>query len=232
MDDRSRRIAQLSSAAEGSNVPSDLVNVTKAGDWIVCGWFTPDYRHWAEQLVGDLERLSIPYHFEAVAKARGGWNVNTLQKANVVLRALKRYPGKRVILLDVDCNVQGDLSPLAQIDCDIALYFRARRRKERWYSWFRINQKASPTLLQPRSGTMLFVPTKATGELLQRWSEHSNAAQLGDDDETALANAIGSGSSLTIHCLETKWAAIVTEPNTVVLHVSAHALQLQSPKTP
>jgi hypothetical protein len=172
-----------------------------------------------------LERLNQPYHFEAVNKSPGGWTANTLRKADAVRRAMSRYPGKRIVLLDVDCSVSGDLTPLSSIDCDIALFLRTRQKTKQWYSWLRVRWKTPPALLQPRSGTMLFVPTEATHHLVERWSWHSRNARFGSDDETTLATAIGEGAGLTVHALKSKWAAVAAMPDTVVLHVSAHAKQ-------
>ena len=219
--DRSSGRAKLCCAI-GADVSKDLINAAKAGDWIVCGWFTPDYRHWAETLIGDLERLGNPYHFEAVAKAKGGWSANTLMKADVVLRSLNRYPGKRIVLLDVDCRVFGDLAPLAALPCDVAFFLRSRQRKDRWYSQLRPKANAPQTFLQPRSGTMLFAATDAARNLVERWSALSKSARAGQDDESTLAMALGEGTGLALCALETKWAAIGPGVETKILHTSAH----------
>jgi hypothetical protein len=29
--------------------------------WVVCGWFTPDYRPWADKLTASLDAIGAPY---------------------------------------------------------------------------------------------------------------------------------------------------------------------------
>lgn len=49
-------------------------------NYIVPGWFTPNYRHWAERLSCDLDGLQISYDLVPRPKLEGGWEVNTVAK--------------------------------------------------------------------------------------------------------------------------------------------------------
>ena len=42
---------------------------------------------------------------------------------------MDRHPDKVIVLLDVDCRVLGDLSPLAEIGGDVGFYVRTKYRR-------------------------------------------------------------------------------------------------------
>ena len=44
----------------------------------------------------------------------------------MVLEAMDAYPGKTVILMDVDCLVRGDIEPVTQIGGDVGIVVIAR----------------------------------------------------------------------------------------------------------
>ena len=87
----------------------DIISPEMSRDWLVIGWFTPDYRGLAERFAGNLNRFAIPHHL--FAKPIGsGWD--TSRKPSVILEAMDLYPGKTIILMDVDCIVDGDIRPV------------------------------------------------------------------------------------------------------------------------
>lgn len=148
------------------------------GDWIACGWYTPDYRHWFEKLERSLVEHGAPYDFRAVPKIEGGWERNTCRKAGFVLDAMARHPGRTVIFLDVDCVVIGDLGALAALPCDIALNFAVLRKKRR------IN-------LVPLTGHMVIKPTPKARDLMEAWARMSDGSEFGLQDQETLTLAIG-----------------------------------------
>jgi hypothetical protein len=54
-----------------------------------------------------------------------------MAKPMAVRDAMARHPDRVVIFLDVDCEVRGDLSPLAEMVADVAFYVRSRRGSKR-----------------------------------------------------------------------------------------------------
>ena len=102
----------------------DIQRVDAAKDWLVCGWFTPDYRPLAAKLAANLDAQAIPYHLFAKDKHPRGWDAT--RKASVVLEAMDAHPGKTLVLMDVDCTVGGDLTPLTQFEGDITVAVKAR----------------------------------------------------------------------------------------------------------
>ena len=147
-------------------------------DWIACGWYTPDYKHWFNKLEWSLIDHGSPYDFRAVPKLDGGWERNTCRKAGFVLDALDRHPGKTIIFLDVDCIVTGDLGALASLPCDIALNFAVLQKKRR------IN-------LVPLTGHMVINPTAKARALMDIWEKISRDSEFGLQDQETLALAMG-----------------------------------------
>jgi hypothetical protein len=97
--------------------------------WIVCAWHTPDYRHRADKLIASLNTAGAPHDIVEVAKLPGSWEDNTMAKPAQLLAAMDRHPNKAIIFLDVDCEVLGDLSPLADITGDVGFFVRTKYRR-------------------------------------------------------------------------------------------------------
>jgi hypothetical protein len=100
--------------------------------YIVAGWFTRDYRRWAERFRQSLIEYGAPHEFIEIDKPKGaGWERTTRLKAGIALAFMDRHPEKTIILSDVDALATGDLSPLAAIDADIALRLQCKRLRGR-----------------------------------------------------------------------------------------------------
>jgi len=153
--------------------------------WIICGWFTPDYAKWAERLRDSLEAVGAPYELVNIPKAPGGWEANTMRKAEQVLAAMDRHPDKTIIWTDMDAVVTGDLSPLSRLTADVGLRLQAKRRRGR-------------TWIIPRAGTKVINPTHAARRLVEKWVEASKETRWGDVDETPLAIALAETPGVTV----------------------------------
>jgi hypothetical protein len=179
--------------------------------WIVCGWFTPDYRVWADKVIASLDVVGAPHDIIERPKLPGGWEANTMAKPLAVRDAMARHPDKVVIFLDVDCEVRGDLSPLAQIVADVAFYVRSRRGR------------GGSIRFGIRSGTIVIRPTPAARAFVHAWVMLSEAGMVGDVDQDTLMLAVGAVPGLSLATLDARWCAtpadVVTDP--VILHDSA-----------
>jgi len=111
-------------SALADDARGDIQRVDAGKDWLVSGWFTPDYRPLAAKLAANLDAQGAPYHLFAKEKHPRGWDAT--RKASVVLEAMDAHPGKTLVLMDVDCIVGGDLAPLTQFEGDIAVAVKAR----------------------------------------------------------------------------------------------------------
>ena len=176
-------------------------------EYVVCGFYTPDYRGWFDHLRTSLDLHAQPHDFVVVPKLRGGWEVNTLTKAFHVLDAMSRNPDKTVIWLDVDCTVRGDLSPLAILPGDICLPFAIKSRRGRAVN------------LRAHSGTMVIKPNERAKRFTRAWAEHSSQMPFGDDDEAALALTIVQCPDVAITNLDRKWFGTGGDQNrNIIVH--------------
>ena len=181
-------------------------------NYIVAGFYTPDYARWWGKLRENLDFWSQPHDFAIVEKAAGGWEVNTRLKAPQVLAAMDRHPGKTVIFIDVDCEVRGDLSELARTTKgDIGIHFHIKLRSK-------------GARLRPRCGTLVVRPTPAARRFVEAWIEHCIKARIGDNDQTCFILAMHSTNGITIEPLDSRWCVVPDGPtpeNAVIVHDSA-----------
>jgi hypothetical protein len=179
--------------------------------WIVCGWFTPDYRVWADKLISSLDAVAAPHDIVERSKLPGGWEANTMGNPLAVRDAMNRHPDKVVIFLDVDCEVRGHLSPLAMMSADVAFYVRSRRGRN------------GGIRFGLRSGTIVIRPTPAAVAFVNAWCLLSEAGMVGDVDQDTLMLAVGAVPGLNLATLDARWCAtpgdMVTDP--VILHDNA-----------
>ena len=169
-------------------------------DWIVCGWYTPDYRPYWHSLRADLEAIGAPHDFVEVAKLSGEWEDNVSRKAQHALDAINRNPNKTIILLDVDCSVPGGiegLNELADAPGDVAFHFNAR-----WNT----NWSSRLVRIGVRSGTMVFKPTDKARRFVQDWIDESRNAPRYSVDQDTLAIVLGKGNT-SIGLLESRFCA-------------------------
>lgn len=192
----------------------DLVGGDQSADWIVVGWFTPDYRHWAERLEGSLAFTSTPYHLMACDKRVGCWEAETMRKPGIVRRLRQRHAGKTLVLLDVDCEVRRPLTPLvAAVTGDVAAYVRAKS----------IGRAKDRARIKVMSGTMVFRPTAGADRFIDAWEAAQSECDSTDVDQTALMIALGRATNFTFQPLGAEWCALdaASHPDPAVLHDNA-----------
>ena len=107
-----------------------------------------------------------------------------MSKAQHILTAMDRHPDQVIIWLDVDCEVFGDLAPLADIRADVA--FRMQSKFRRW---------RKGTRFRAQSGTMVFRPTPEARQFVENWKVASEKAPYGEIDQSSqvveMAQSIG-----------------------------------------
>jgi hypothetical protein len=109
----------------------DIVGGTPRG-WLVCGWFTPDYRPLAQTLADQLSAHGAPHHILATEKT-GSWSRQILRKPTMVLRAMREHPNETIVFMDVDCLVRGPLDDAVKTSADLtcSLFVKRRRGRQR-----------------------------------------------------------------------------------------------------
>lgn len=127
-------------------------------DWLVIGWYTPDYTELAQKFRKNLEKYHIPYEIYPV-ESRGKWD--TQRKPEIVLRAMQDYPSKTLVLMDVDCIVHGDISKITKFEGDVAISGHTSHHK----------RKMGRITIQTSSRVIVFKPTKGADDFVRRWQQ-------------------------------------------------------------
>jgi len=149
-------------------------------NWMVSGFYTPDYAHWYERLKFNLMGFDQPFFFAEAKKLGGGWEANCLAKAGHVADMMARFPNKTIVWIDVDCQVTASLEPLARIPGDIGVRFYTKGRRGR------------AVILRVAAGTLVFKPNEAARRFVHRWRANSATAPFGEDDEATLTRTVTS----------------------------------------
>jgi hypothetical protein len=199
----------------------DLVG-GQVDDWLVAGWFTPDYRPLAEAFAADLTEHGAPYHLWA-KPSLGAWN--TSRKPSVALEAMDAYPGRTVVLMDVDCVVRGDIAPMTEVAGDIGICAIARNVASRkgFRHWL---------AFATSSRVIVFRPTEGARTFATRWADKIASTEL-DNDEWALSWAYLSSPDLRFGFIPPEYSGRETGsvPDAVILHDSAHEREIRSDRS-
>lgn len=197
------------------SVSGDLVG-GQVGDWLVSGWFTEDdaYRPLAEAFAAKLREHGAPYHLWA-KPALGAWN--TARKPSVVLETLDAYPGKTVVLMDVDCIIRGDIAPVTQIDGDVGIIVIARnvRKGRKWRQWI---------AAECSSRVVVFRPTEGARAFARKWADQLERSEFAHDEHAMIWAMLASLSSTSFGYIDQKYSAreVGQIPDAVIEHDSAH----------
>jgi hypothetical protein len=197
----------------------DLVRRSNDHPWLVAGWFTPDYGPRAKQLASSLDAVGAPYHLWSRDKVTGGWDV--LRKAAVVLQTMDAYPGKTLVLMDVDCVVRGDIAPATNLAADVALTIKPRlSRNLLWW------QRRLVVTLGSR--VMVFRPTEGARSFAQEWDRLCAQTRRGRSAEIPLAWAFLLRPDLSYAQLDKRYAGREVDlsgdvpSDAVICHDRAH----------
>ncbi len=158
------------SVFENKTELEDITYDAKAS-FIVIGFFTPDYFPLADALSKNLIEHGISHHLYARAKSAGQWGHQTLQKPSVLKTARVDHPNEVLILMDVDCQVRGDISAMLNVIGDIAIPMGRKPMK-------------NGTALKPGTRVLLVRPTAQTDIFLKIWDEMCRLEldQVGNDE--------------------------------------------------
>lgn len=197
----------------------DIVS-TRDAPWLVVGWFTPDYRELAESLAFQLKAHGAPYHLFAKPKLESGWN--TSRKPIVALEAMNAYPGKTIILMDVDCHIRGDISLAANVDGDVGITVLARnmRRGRKLQHWI---------ATECSSRVVVFKPTEGAHTFLERWSAQITRSSFNHDEHSMVWTYLSS-PGVRFDYIKPQYSGREFDkmPGGVIVHDSAHNAQRRS----
>ena len=197
----------------------DIVSEVPAGTYLAVGWFSPDYAPLAGRLADNLHQFGTPFHLYACEK-RDGWD--TRLKPTIALQAMEDYPGKTVILMDVDCRVNGDLAPLADLTGDVGICIRARPYMRRG------KPRPRQVVVMASSRVVVFKPFGGAIAFAQEWQRLCAESQPEDGDETPLVWAYLQCPWVVYHQIAPAYAAqgaLGAVSGAIIEHDSAHDRQ-------
>jgi GNAT superfamily N-acetyltransferase len=207
-----------------SSEHQDIVGAAPVGDFVVIGWFTPNYRPLAEKFAANLAEHDIPHHLWAKPSS-GTWN--TMRKPAIVLEAMDAYPGKTVVLMDVDCVVRGDITPVIQTAADLAVTVMARniRRGGKWRH--RVAAECS-------SRVIVFRPTSGARAFAVRWVEQIERNAFPHDEHAMMWTLLASIPTTTFSYIDPRYSGrnIGQVQDAVIEHDSAHEEQRRASRGP
>jgi len=149
------------------------------------------YESEIERLASSCARWNVPLVRETISTL-GSWKRNCAYKPRFIRKMLDAYPGQSLLWLDADAEVQGDVSAIASLQCDIAA---------RTCLW---PHPSHPHLL---SGTILIQPTPAARITIAKWCE----LQTGEvTDQRVLEKAVAETKPIIVD-LDPRYVAIIDE---------------------
>lgn len=198
----------------------DIVASDEGLGWVAVGWFTPDYRSLAQNLSDNLGRLAIPHHLYARTLTSGGWLSNCRRKPEILLTAFIAYPGKALILMDVDIEVRAGMGELAATEGDVVVYSGTKRAD--LVPWLPPRKRR----LFISSRVMVWKPTAPALQLANAWHWECQRPGIGYGDETAFIEAYGKSQGVAVSRMDPRFAGHEkgsAPADSVIIHDSAHA---------
>lgn len=183
-------------------------------DFIVIGFFTPDYEPSAAAFSKNLIGHRISHHLYARPVLGDSWYSQTRQKPTILAQARKDYPNVPLIFMDVDCTVRGDISGILDSPGDLAMRTKGTALG------------STRRALKPTTRVLLVRPSAGADAFIAAWEDGCRHAGNGDSAEAVLIEVMSdSAERYAIGTLPLKYAGIELHdapPNAVVVHDSIH----------
>jgi hypothetical protein len=203
----------------------DIIGDEPPRDWLAVGWFTPDYRPLAEHFAVNLAEHSVPFHLFAREKLVKDWS--TAWKPDCVLHALSLYRGKTVVLMDLDCIIHGDISPVVDVPGDVGICVIARNlpgRLDRRWRGGRDRQWRHQIAVECSSRVVVFKPTEGACAFALSWRERVVTSLFRHDEHSMVWAFLRSAGATSFSYLDARYSGreVGEMPGAVIEHESAH----------
>lgn len=197
------------SRSQGSDIRQSF-----GADFIVIGFFTPNYEPSASAFSKNLITHRISHHLYARPVLGDSWYSQTRQKPTVLAMARADYPDRPLIFMDVDCTVRGDIGGILQSPGDLAMRTKGTALG------------TTRRALKPTTRVLLLRPTVGADAFVAAWEAGCQHAGKGDSAEAILIEVMSdSPQRYAIGTLPLKYAGIELHdapPDAVVVHDSIH----------
>ncbi len=94
-------------------------------DFVVCAFYTPNYRDDVERLEISLKAFGHEYHLQEFERLPT-WEQNTGIKPKFLLECLERFEGKDVLYLDADAFIRRRMDGFDEFEGDIGIHFNEK----------------------------------------------------------------------------------------------------------
>jgi hypothetical protein len=162
---------------EGDPAQGGDIRQSFATDFLVIGFFTPDYRPAAATFARNLADHRISHHLYARPIVQGDWYSQTRQKPTVLARARQDHPNDILVLMDVDCRVRGDISAILTTRGDVVMRTKG-------------TNKGIHRALKPTTRVLLLRPTPGADAFVAGWEAACRNASGGHSAEFMLIHAM------------------------------------------
>jgi hypothetical protein len=187
------------------------IRQTFGTDFIVVGFFTPNYEQAATDFSKNLIEHRISHHLYARALLDGDWYSQTRQKPKVLALARRDHPNDNLIMMDVDCRVRGDIGEILQTRGDIAMRTKG-------------TAMGSRQALKPATRVVLLRPNVGTDAFIAGWDAACERARDGNSAEYMLIQAMSdSPENYSVGTLPIRFAGMELHdapPGAVIVHDS------------
>lgn len=160
------------------------------------------------------------------ASEAGRW-LEPSQKPDVVLTAMDAYPGKTLVLMDVDCMVQGDIAPVTSgISGDVGITVFARNVPGRMDRRLRVGAHRCwrhHIAVECSSRVVVFKPTAGARAFALEW-RHVIATSHVNDDEHSMVWAYVRRPDVSFTFIDIRYSGREAGqvPDAVICHDSEH----------
>jgi len=91
-------------------------------NYIICSYFTPEYKDVVTKLIGSLETFHLPHIVEEVP-SRKHWYLNVAIRPEFILDIMQRFPDKDVVYTDADSEIMQYPKLFDTIKCDLGAHY-------------------------------------------------------------------------------------------------------------
>jgi hypothetical protein len=179
---------------------TDIGAFQASATYVVTGFFTPDYAPLARRFSAALTQHAVPHMLYGWPQR--DWEKAILDKPLVVQRAMQQFPGRTVVLMDIDCEIRGAIAPMVECVGDVSLFIGVGIDPAR--------EKGLRMRAIPSSRIVVLRPTDGARRLVDAWRrlcQEQAAGKQVADDEQLLMSAIGATEGLTLTILDRRYAA-------------------------
>ncbi len=191
--------------------PGSDIRQSFGSDFLVVGFFTPNYEAAASAFAQSLIEQRISHHLYARPLLEGDWYSQTRQKPSVLALARRDHPNENLIFMDVDCRVRGDISEILNTRGDVAMRTKG-------------TAKGTQRALKPTTRVLLVRPTSGADAFIAGWEASCRRARGGQSAEFMLIHAMSdSPENYSVGTLPIRLAGIELHdapPDAVIVHDS------------